>query len=167
VVYALTGVPGAGKSSAAEELERRGYHVIRFEELLDGAVVGYDEEAESRIVDVEKIELKGEPEIVVGHLAHELDVDAVIVLRADPSIIEERLRARGYSEQKVKENAEAEAIDVITIESLESGKKVYEIDGSVMSINEIADCVEEIIEGRGERFRPGAIDFSSYILERF
>jgi len=161
----LTGVPGAGKSSVAEELERRGHYVIKFEELLDGAVVGYDEEAESRIVDVEKIELKGE--IVVGHLAHELDVDAVIVLRADPSIIEERLRARGYSEKKVKENAEAEAIDVITIESLESGKKVYEIDGSVMSINEIADCVEEIIEGRGERFRPGAIDFSSYILERF
>ncbi len=169
MIYALTGVPGSGKSSVADELESRGYDVVRFEDLLAGAVSGYDEEADSRIVDVEKIKLKSKPDIVVGHLAHELGVDAIIVLRADPSIIEKRLRARGYSEKKVKENAEAEAIDVITIESLERGKAVYEVDTSGMSIREVADQVEEIMKGGEDKrkYAPGKIDFSSYILEEY
>jgi adenylate kinase len=102
--------------------------------------------------------------IIVGHLAHELDVDVAIVLRARPEIIEQRLRARGYSEGKAVENAEAEAIDVITIESVDSVSRVYEIDASELSVSEAADLVEEIIVGRGERFTAGRIDFSSYIL---
>jgi len=184
VIYALTGVPGSGKSSVARELESRGYKIIRFEDLSADAVVGYDED--SAIVDVGRIRLQpGSKQedcmaIVVGHLAHELDVDAVIVLRADPSTIEERLRARGYSEKKVKENAEAEAIDVITIEALEKGKVVYEIDTRGIGIKEVADRVEEIIKGKREgkgggeveggekgeerKYSPGKIDFSSYIL---
>ncbi|MDY6985884.1 MAG: adenylate kinase family protein [Candidatus Thermoplasmatota archaeon] len=169
MIYALTGVPGSGKSSVAGELEGRGYDVVRFEDLSAGAVSGYDAEADSRIVDVEKVKLRSKPDIVVGHLAHELDVDAIIVLRADPSLIEERLRARGYSEKKVKENAEAEAMDVITIESLERGKAVYEVDTSGMSIREVADRVEEIIKGGVDKrkYAPGKVDFSSYILEGY
>jgi len=165
VIYALTGVPGAGKSSVADELERRGHRIVRFESLIGDAIVGREDE--SSVVDMDRICETSRIEdgtIVVGHLAHELNVDAVIVLRARPEIIEQRLRARGYSEGKAVENAEAEAIDVITIESVDSGRRVYEIDASELSVSEAADRVEEIIGGRGERFAAGRIDFSSYIL---
>jgi len=172
VIVALTGVPGAGKSSVAEELSRRGYRIIGIEELLDGAGEGYDEGSGSEVVDVERVNknllsLAVKDCVIEGHLAHELDVDVVIVLRARPEIIEKRLRERGYGEEKVAENAEAEAIDVITIEALEKGEGVYEIDGSDMDLSTIADSIEQIMKGNGENFRPGRIDFSSYVLERF
>ena len=172
MIVALTGVPGAGKSSVAEELSKRGYRIIRIDELLDGAREGYDEGSGSEIVDVERVNRNLESLVIKdcvieGHLAHELDADVVIVLRARPEIIEKRLRERGYGEEKVAENAEAEAIDVITIEALEKGREVYEIDGSDMDLSMIADSIEQIMKGNGENLRPGRIDFSSYILERF
>ena len=48
--------------------------------------------------------------IIDGHLSHYLEVDAVAILRCEPSILRERLNRRGYPEWKIESNVEWEII---------------------------------------------------------
>ena len=45
--------------------------------------------------------------------------DLVIILRCRPDILKSRLVKRGYRGEKIQENVEAEALDVILVETLE------------------------------------------------
>ena len=108
----ITGTPGTGKSSAADELALRGYYVVRLTETIKDYVVGEDRERDSRIIDEDRwarefIPVEG---FVEGHLAHLLPCDRVVILRCRPDILLARLRSRGYREEKSRENAEAEAL---------------------------------------------------------
>jgi adenylate kinase len=122
-------------------------------------------------VDVKRLDLAvgeagvGQTAILVGHLAHLVTTDVVIVLRCRPSVLAARLRSRGYPEQKVAENAEAEAIDVILVESAETGREVYEIDTTGISPEETADAVLEILAGEKEKYAIGNIDWSEEALD--
>jgi adenylate kinase len=75
---------------------------------------------------------------------------------------------RGYEEEKVMENVEAELVDVILIEAVERCEDVYEIDTSEMSISEVADIVEQILKGEEvkNRYRPGKVDWLSKLEDR-
>lgn len=73
------------------------------------------------------------PVVVEGLLAHLLQkklLTHVVVLRTKPKVLERRLRARGYSRIKTRENVEAEALDIILWEAVDAHgiDKVYEID---------------------------------------
>ena len=103
--------------------------------------------------------------ILVGHLSHLVTADMVIVLRCRPSVLAARLRSRGYPEQKVAENAEAEALDVILVESVETGREVYEIDTTGISPEEAAEAVHEILAGEKEKYAIGNIDWSEEALD--
>jgi hypothetical protein len=48
--------------------------------------------------------------LIDGHLAHHLPVDALIVVRCEPSELEKRLSARGYSAHKIQSNVEVEML---------------------------------------------------------
>ena len=65
--------------------------------------------------------------ILEGHFSHHF-ADWSIVLRLLPSELEARLEARGYSAEKIRENLEAEALDVILVEAVEICSRVDEID---------------------------------------
>jgi len=91
-------------------------------------------------------------------------INLIIVLRSHPDVLRKRLEERNYSEEKLRENLEAEAIDVILEEALETGKPVYEIDTTEMNIDDVKKAVEDILSGRTEAYRPGKIDFSEVIL---
>ena len=65
--------------------------------------------------------------IVDSHLSHHI-ADIVIVLRTDPAVLKGRLEKRNYSEEKIKENLEAEALDIILAESVEWCDRVFEIN---------------------------------------
>jgi adenylate kinase len=90
-------------------------------------------------------------------------VDKVIVLRAAPRVLKERLASRVWSEEKLRENIEAEALDVILVESLEANKKVYEIDTTNMTTMQVKEAVVEIIKGT-DKYAPGSIDFSEDVF---
>ena len=63
--------------------------------------------------------------IVEGHLSHLCEgADKMIVLRLNPSILKNRLEERNYSESKIQENLEAEALAVCSAEA-------YEIYGDI------------------------------------
>ncbi len=105
--------------------------------------------------------------ILVGHLSHLLSVDLIIVLRCRPSVLKARLEERGYSEAKVRENVEAEALDVILVEAVETGRTVLEIDTSDRGLDEVVDAVEEILAGEREKYAIGHIDWSEEVLGWF
>ena len=176
MLVAITGTPGVGKSTVSEILSRK-YPVIRIHTYAEqhGLFEEYDEEAGSYNVDVEKLndsimsENFKDPYVFLdGHLSHFVDCDAIIVLRCQPKILYERLKARGYDEKKVKENVQAEVLDVILQESLESDSKVYEIDCSDMTPDSIADRIERIIIlCETDDALPGKVDWSAEMEEWF
>ncbi len=170
MLIALTGTPGTGKSSVAERLRERGYRIVSVVELAEKHDCIIDEEDGELVVDVEKLasEINFDG-IIEGHLSHLLKPDIAIVLRCNPEILKERLASRGWSEEKLLENLEAELLDVILVEALEHAGEVYEIDTTEMGIDEVADAVEDIIRGEEEarkRYKPGKIDWLSKLEDR-
>ena len=58
--------------------------------------------------------------IFEGHIAHFLkNIDKIIVLRCHPNELKNRLSSRNYSDEKIAENMEAEALNIITDEAIE------------------------------------------------
>jgi adenylate kinase len=189
MLIGLTGTPGTGKTSVGKLLEKsRGWKVIYLNDLIKeeklysevdekrDAVVADMKLVRARLADILETEENGKgaghnnEEIVIleSHLAHYI-ADTVIVLRAYPPELKKRLEKRGYSEEKVDENAEAEAIDLILVEADEWCEKVFEVNTTGRKVEETAGDVEKIIdclaggneekEGELEEFRPGSLDW--------
>ncbi|MEM0503567.1 MAG: adenylate kinase family protein [Archaeoglobaceae archaeon] len=158
-MIALTGTPGCGKTTVAEELKRRGYRVISVKEFAEMHGCAR-REGDDVIVDVGKLSRHRFDGIIEGHLSHLLKPEIAIVLRCNPLVIKKRLLQRGWSYEKVMENVEAELIDLILVEALENCEEVYEIDATNMTAEEVADAIERIIKFR-EGYEPGKVDWIS------
>lgn len=167
---ALTGTPGTGKSSVGSALERRGYLVIDLDEAArrEGAIVGRDEARQTDEVDVDALRrvlrIPAKVAFLKGHYSHRMDVNLAIVLRCRPSVLRGRLEARGWPEEKVRENVEAEAIDVILQEASSRLPFVFEIDTTAATAAQTAERVLAILQGKGEGHEPGSIDWSDEVL---
>ena len=169
-LYALTGTPGTGKTSLSAELRSRGYNVIDGKEHIrsHGLMGELDKERDTHEVDLDDLndslqEYRDSDELFIldSHLSHFMDSSGIIVLRCDPNILAERLRSRGYGDQKVLENVQSEILDVILCEATESDIPVWEVDCSHDSIAESADSIEQILKGESDDYLPGKTDWSS------
>ena len=170
MIISITGTPGTGKTTLAKLLgERLGSEVVHI------AVFAMDEVVESiengtKIVDERKLEEKIKNHItgdaiIDGHLSSSFSIgDIVIVLRTNPKVLEGRLKKKGFGDEKIKENLEAEALDVCLVESLERHKEVFEIDTTDREAQDVVEDVLKIIDGEGEAFRPGKIDWSEIVF---
>jgi adenylate kinase len=160
---ALTGTPGTGKSTVAE-MVGAGFAIVHVNDLIKEKYnIGLDAGRNSWIADIPGLSsyvdtLQGDV-ILEGHVSHLLPVDIIVVLRASPNVLRERLRARGWSDIKIKENVEAEALDVILCEAVDTNKKVYEIDTTNMTPMQVKEAVLEIIRGT-DKYQVGGVDFS-------
>lgn len=166
---ALTGTPGTGKSTATSILVARG-HIVTTVETLAQEHNAAVETGDGLEIDVDRLssELSGKEEentIIVGHLAHLLPNSLCIVLRCHPNLLKSRLEKRGYADEKARENAEAEAIDLILVEALERCKAVFEIDTTDMNPEGVAVAIESIINGKGVEFSPGNVDWSQAVMD--
>ena len=180
-LYALTGTPGTGKSSVSEELRSRGYDVVDGKRFIieHGLMGALDEARDTHEVDLDQLNDALEPlrqtdrlVILDSHLSHFMDSHGIIVLRCDPDVLAERLEARGYGPDKVRENVQAELLDVILCEATESDIPVYEVDCTSCTVSESADAVEsctvsesadaveKIVKGDGADYLPGKTDWS-------
>ena len=165
----VTGTPGTGKTTATDRLDtdRPVIHlnVIREEELT----AGRDEERDTSIVDVAAIEdwlAANAPKnaVIESHLAHRFPADRVVVLRARPETIEDRLHKRGETAATARENAESEALDVVLAEAVErhGEEHVYEIDTTDRTPAEVAAEIDAVI--RGDRNpSAGTVSFTDYL----
>jgi adenylate kinase len=158
---ALTGTPGTGKTTVAALLP---YRVIDINALVKaGQNLGWDNARECLEADMDGLEMKlsqmdtEEVTILEGHFSHYF-ADEAIVLRLTPSELKSRLLARGYSESKILENLEAEAVDVILTEAVEFCGRVSEIDTTGKSPAEVAELVVKAIT-REIELKPGQIDW--------
>jgi adenylate kinase len=162
---ALTGTPGTGKTTVAALLH---YRILDINSLVRaGMNLGLDPKRGCLEADMDALAGhlasldSNEPMILEGHFSHHF-ADWAIVLRLSPAALRPRLEARGYSQAKIKENLEAEALDVILVEAAEMCQRVDEIDTTGRSANEVAAMIENIIEGR-LHLPPGQVDW----LEEF
>lgn len=174
----ITGTPGTGKTAVTALLEKkRQYQVIHLNELIKKEKL-YSEVDRSRdcvVADMDLVEKrvmelvnkKYPATLIDSHLSHYI-ADTVIVLRTKPDVLRERLAKRGYSSEKVEENLDAEALDVILVESVEWCDRVFEIDTTDMSVEGTVASVEEIVESLlrdkekelQQQYKPGSIDWS-------
>ena len=171
MLVAVSGTPGVGKSSACGILADRGHRVINLNEeaVKRDLILGKDEERGALVIDTDGLSVwvRTIQEGLVfldGHISHLLDVDIAIVLRCDPNALRQRLNSTEWSPQKIAENVEAEAIDVILVESLENRAETFEIDTTNMTTKEVADAILRIAGGDGSEFRAGSVDWSEVIL---
>lgn len=174
-VLALTGTPGTGKTTITEELAKFGWEVIELKALIEENDLGgeYDLERDTRAVDVEALStvvvsrleaIAGDMVVIEGHLAHELGLAPwILVLRCHPEVLARRLKERDYAMAKVRENCEAEALDVVLVEALEATKnhdpaggkggkvieniKVAELDTSDLQPAAVARVIADWVAG--------------------
>ncbi|WP_135302970.1 adenylate kinase family protein [Haloarcula amylovorans] len=165
---AVTGTPGTGKTTATERLETD-LDVVHLNDVIKSEKFSteMDEERGSLVADMDAVSewLDGREEVLFeSHLAHNFEADRVVVLRAHPDTIVERLRERGDSDseasentgsteappaltRKARENAESEALDVILSEAVNrhGAENVYEIDTTDRDPDEVAAEIESIL----------------------
>jgi adenylate kinase len=180
-MIAITGTPGTGKTSVCKALR---HEFIDLNSVIEekGFYTGIDNKRACFIADLDKLkkyvknkekEKKGVL-LIESHLAHFLNPDVAIELRANPFLLAERLKQRGFSAQKIKENVEAEMLDIILAEAVQRCRVVYEVDTSGKRIEEVASLVRAIIVAetscesrRKETLRnmhkPGSVDWTRYL----
>jgi adenylate kinase len=162
----ITGTPGTGKSMIGCELARRGHTVVHLTATVGPYVIGEDEERDAQIIDVDRWAAEFVPVdgFAEGHMAHLLSCDRIVVLRCRPDELRVRLAQRKYRETKIRENAEAEALDVCLIETVEAFEpsQIFELDTTGKDVFWCADRIERFArEEIPADF--GHIDWSGYL----
>jgi adenylate kinase len=161
---AVTGTPGAGKSTFAKEIsDDLGITLIEINSIVesyrlfsetddDGAKIAMIKPLTKKIKQLAGESLKNGAALIVGHLACELGIryDIAIVVRCQLEILEQRLLDRGYGTEKLKENLMAEALDYCGVAAQERSDEVLELDGSADK-DVVIDYLKARIEGK-----PGA-----------
>jgi adenylate kinase len=183
MIIALTGTPGTGKTSVANELHKiMGCHLISLTELLEDGKISavYDKKRSTWVVNgrnlrkaVSKEIVKGKTNLVDGHLSYMIKSDYVVVLRCRPDILKKRMEKKKWLKAKISENIHAEIIDVVTIETLLLNRKnrIIEIDTSKKTPKALAKMIDNILNNHRlqNRYRPGHIDwtrrYSKYLCD--
>lgn len=175
-VIAISGVPGTGKSEVAKRLaEELGATLVCIKDIIEKEKVPFkwDRERKSKAIDPKALQkavsknLTPGINIIEGLLAHLLKWDILVILRCDPFVLKRRLLRRKWKTSKVAENVAAEALGVITAESI--GKKnVYEVDTTRLSARQAAAFIGKILKDSrlANRYMPGKIDWALKYGER-
>lgn len=133
-----------------------------------GLIVGRDEARQTDEVDVDalrrSLSVPAKVAFLKSHYSHLMDVNLAVVLRCRPSILRARLQARGWPEAKIRENVEAEAIDLITQEAVDRLEHVYEVDTTGRTPEQTADAILDILRGQTAGHAPGSVDWTDEVL---
>lgn len=148
----VTGTPGTGKTTLAEKLSLLlGYTYFDIGLFVKKAHIygSYDRKRCTYVVDEAKLTRElikvrekaleafkasktGKKGIILdSHMSHCLPsryADLCLVARCGLKTLEQRLRRKGYSAAKVRENLDAEIFDTCLTEALEMGHKVIKFD---------------------------------------
>ncbi len=141
-VIIITGTPGTGKTSLAKMLSKElKFKLVKVDKLIDQEKIceAYDQENECKIVDlkkfkkhlIKKIKESKENLIIESHLSHHLpknQVDLCLVTKTNLKDLNQRLVDRGYSDQKIRDNLDAEIFDLCLTEAQEAGHNLLIVD---------------------------------------
>ena len=154
----ITGSPGTGKKKVARALSRlTGLKVISLNRIAISSRSGKEIKGEFT-VDIQSLrhlKIVTNGRIIVGHLLPLVisasALDFVAILRCSPSVLRKRYLARGYTELKIRENIEAELLDLVSYSALKKygRRKVSEFDTSrSKNPNFVARQILRTIEGK-------------------
>ncbi|KAJ1454018.1 AAA domain-containing protein [Pelagophyceae sp. CCMP2097] len=129
----VTGTPGTGKTALSAAIASRlaGLKHVSITELAEEikAHDGWDAERDCHVLDEDALLDALEPRMAIGgcvvdyHAAElfpERWFDLVLVLRTKTEVLYDRLLARGYAENKIRENVECEIMQVLLEEAHQS-----------------------------------------------
>lgn len=177
MLVGITGTPGTGKTAVTTLLESRTpYCVIHLNELIkkEKLYSEVDTERDCVVADMDLVDRRvremADPNCITvldSHLSHHI-ANSVIVLRTKPDVLRARLQKRKYSAEKVQENLEAEALDIILCEAVDWCDHVFEINTTSQSLEKTFDDIVAILDGLAGgqeeklavRYRPGSVDWS-------
>jgi adenylate kinase len=192
MLISVCGTPGTGKTTAVESLKTSGWNVVQERDLIQDLSLfeRIDEDHDEMIVEPDDLRSGlirwatdlGHDTIIDGHLSYLAPSDMIILLRLDPGELSSRLSLRGYDEEKIRDNVEAEAVGYLVTKCIEEeeavlggrewkemipgGKLLMERDVTGLSSNEITAWINEVIDAyRGKklnvisRYRPGNVDW--------
>ena len=140
----VTGTPGCGKTTFSKKLANDNdwlyFDVKEFIEL-NKIYTGFDFKMDCFVVDEDKLVLElvkimkeSKKKLVIdSHMSHFIPKEYIskcYVCRCELKELKKRLDDRGYSKEKVKENLEAEIMEVCLQEAIEKGHDVVVVDCS-------------------------------------
>ena len=164
---ALTGTPGTGKTSLSDFLDTK---VVHLSDYYEEASEGKTKSGEW-LIDLDKIntivsEANLKEVFYEGHTSHTLDnLEMVILLRCDPTVLRKRLTKRNYSKEKINENLEAEALNIIFEEAIEniSEDKIFQLDTTDQTPEQCAKKLMNFMNGNIKLDE--SYDYSERIME--
>ena len=148
---ALTGTPGTGKTSISKLLDTDVVHLSDFYESSSNERTDEGEWLiDLNLLDENIQALSKKEGVFEGHTSHFLrDMDQVIILRCDPIKLKQRLEQRDYSKEKLMENVEAEALNIIYTEALDYTvkEKIFQVDTTNRTAEESAKIIKDFMAG--------------------
>lgn len=166
-IIVLTGVPGVGKTAIADIIAGRinGVH-IELSNLADveNIIDSRDDLRNTEIVDLDRIRIhltqihdaSNGPMIIEGHFASDVVpkewASFIFVLRRAPWVLRKELESRGYGDDKIRENLDAELVGVSLSDAIEAYEPdgICEIDTTARNLEEIADEIVSIVKGENK-----------------
>ena len=136
-VVCVTGSVCSGKTTVSKKLaEELGYSYVDVNKIIESnpeVVETFNRDLDTKEIDTDKlVKVLGKEvtkdSVVDSHLSHFFKADLCIVLKCDLKILKKRLEERGYKENKIEENMDAEIMDSCLMEALELGQDVIVID---------------------------------------
>ena len=168
----IGGTPGTGKTKVAQVLgSRLSVDIISVGNLAEksGCISAQDKARDTGIINedclveaiIDLVDDKSKRFIIEGHyidLVPSSAVQWVFILRTHPETLVGRLTSRGYNDEKVNENVEAEVLGVCQLDAIDSfgEERVLEIDTSEMTPPDVASLIEQMIN---EEAAPTRIDW--------
>jgi len=164
----VTGTPGTGKTVFARSLAKS--LGLPYLSLPDYAAKrrlfsGYDKKRESKVIDITRVRnsLKADLARQSGLTVIDTNVPdgivpkskakVVVVLRCHPKVLEQRLRKRKWSRDKVYENVLAEILDSILVSATAhyGSSRVVQVD---MTKRALRSCVQDVERALKEKRVP-------------